>query len=208
MSENIALIGAPGSGKSSIAKEYALLVGGAKMSFADGLREEVAYALAAADALQNISRDAFAARQLVRHYMALMTNVDTKDTYRSLLQFWGTEFRRGVDDDYWVKRFTRRAERRGTAIAVDDCRFPNEYAALKKLGFKFVLLEPGDTTRELTAVQAKHESEKYWPKFKVDMKLPYKKGPRAQAMAIVKEFRDEAAPADDTAITDSPVAVV
>jgi hypothetical protein len=118
-----------------------------------------------------------------------MTSLLTKDKYRAFQQFYGAEWRRAQDENYWVKRFTLSYEKnRNVAVVVDDCRFPNEYKALKTLGFKFVRLEPGETTRPLTGEQAAHESEKYWRKFKVDLLLPYVKGPEQQASAILAYF--------------------
>jgi hypothetical protein len=74
---------------------------------------------------------------------------------RTLLQYWGTNFRRKQDPDYWVKRF---AERRETSLyanasdrllVVDDVRFPNEISTIRKLGGPIIWLErtvEGQTT--------------------------------------------------------------
>ena len=54
-----------------------------------------------------------------------------KDFFRPLLQWYGTEFRRGQDDLYWVKRLDYQIDD-DVINMVDDCRFPNEYEALEK----------------------------------------------------------------------------
>lgn len=47
---------------------------------------------------------------------------------RALLQWWGTEYRRAEDPDYWVKKLAARIEREAPAFAViSDLRFPNEF---------------------------------------------------------------------------------
>lgn len=52
----------------------------------------------------------------------------------SLLQWWGTEFRRYQDNDYWVKRIVEKISNGGFKdTVVCDMRFPNEAAAIKKL---------------------------------------------------------------------------
>jgi hypothetical protein len=179
---NIALLGEIGSGKTAVAKKL-----GTQLGFADALRLEVAWMLAGAESRDFITRNHQATVILVRHFHALMTSAHTKDTYRDLQQTWGS-MRRAEDPDYWVKLFLKAYEKhKGDAVVVvDDCRYPNEYKALKNLGFKFVLLEAGETTRELTPTQAAHESEKYWRKFKTDLTLPYDTIENTAAAALAK----------------------
>ena len=50
-------------------------------------------------------------------------------SFRTLLQFWGTEYRRSEDKDYWVKKaFSQCIDKR--IYVLSDVRFPNEYSAL------------------------------------------------------------------------------
>lgn len=54
---------------------------------------------------------------------------------RTLLQWWGTEYRRSVDPDYWVKRLAARLEADKPEIALlTDMRFPNEMSFVQEYG--------------------------------------------------------------------------
>ncbi|VVB52892.1 Uncharacterised protein [uncultured archaeon] len=51
-----------------------------------------------------------------------------------VLQFWGTEFRRNQDPDYWVKKIFASIPSNTDIALVSDVRFPNEAAAIKQRG--------------------------------------------------------------------------
>lgn len=174
----IALVGPPGSGKTTIADELSKLLGWERRSFATALKDELA------DALDTTTPAEY--RVYHRDYRDGMTYLDQKENYRPLLQAWGV-FRRGMDPDYWVKHLLRSVDDDQPFI-VDDCRFPNEYDMLVDRGFAFVRLAPGETVRELTLVAAGHESEIHWPKFNVDLELSYEAGPGNQALRIAEYF--------------------
>jgi len=54
---------------------------------------------------------------------------------RSLLQWWGTDFRRAKDPDYWVKRLRKTLEAHNPELAlITDVRFPNETDFIHQLG--------------------------------------------------------------------------
>jgi hypothetical protein len=57
---------------------------------------------------------------------------------RHAMQTLGTEWgRRCIGDDFWVRLWLRKADdiiAKGGRVVVDDCRFPNEAAAIRKLG--------------------------------------------------------------------------
>jgi hypothetical protein len=54
---------------------------------------------------------------------------------RSLLQFWGAEYRRAQDPDYWVRQLANTIELEKPQIAcISDMRFPNEMAFVLQYG--------------------------------------------------------------------------
>lgn len=186
MIARIALLGEPGSGKSTVGaawlarhrvntSDHRPL----QLSFADALKWELAKMLA---------DERFEATDL----FAMQKSALTKDRFRSMQQALG-QYRRFDNPDYWLNKvlsiidMAEQADRREgqtTFIVVDDCRFPNEEAALRERGFAFISLASGETTRPLTGAQAADESEAHWRKFAIDAVLPYKKGPEIQAAAI------------------------
>jgi hypothetical protein len=115
------------------------------LSFAGALREEV---MAAAHQLyeQNFGPDhpfnGHAAMRMVCAYFdqPFEENPLVDATYpygkqRVLLQWYGTEYRRAQDKDYWVKRGMYSAANSGADLVVfDDVRFPNEYTYIGAAG--------------------------------------------------------------------------
>lgn len=65
-------------------------------------------------------------------------------TPRSLLQFWGTEYRRSQDVDYWVKRALCKAVDSNILYVFSDTRFLNEVKAITDAKGKLVrIVRPG-----------------------------------------------------------------
>ena len=68
-------------------------------------------------------------------------------TVRRILQWWGTEYRRNQDPDYWTKAWSRKVEQLDLArihVLVDDVRFINELTAIKAHGGLIIKIErPG-----------------------------------------------------------------
>ena len=66
---------------------------------------------------------------------------------RRILQWWGTEFRRAQDADYWTKAWQRKVsgyDLEQVHILVDDVRFINELEAVRGLAGRIVKIErPG-----------------------------------------------------------------
>lgn len=71
----------------------------------------------------------------------------TAVTVRRILQWWGTEYRRAQDPDYWTKAWGRMIERLDldkTLVLVDDVRFMNELNVIRDHGGLIVKIErPG-----------------------------------------------------------------
>ena len=54
--------------------------------------------------------------------------------HAKLLQWWGTEFRRSKDPDYWVKQFKAAVNPKADIVMTTDMRFLNEAHAVRDLG--------------------------------------------------------------------------
>jgi hypothetical protein len=71
----------------------------------------------------------------------------TAVSVRRILQWWGTEYRRAQDYDYWTKAWERKLleyDLTATHVLVDDVRFINELMMIKKHGGTFIKIErPG-----------------------------------------------------------------
>lgn len=177
----IALIGEPGSGKSSIAAELAGLLEWDQLSFAGPLKSDMAMMLARKEtANQRCPVDYLT---LWGAYLDNMNDPATKDKYRPLLQAYGA-YCRAENKDYWLDR-TLNAMNADGHYVIDDCRYMNEYDALRARNFQFVYLRPGPTTRSLPIDQAAHESEQDWRSFGVIIDLTYEPGPKHQAERII-----------------------
>ncbi len=71
----------------------------------------------------------------------------TAVTVRRILQWWGTEYRRAQDPDYWTKAWGRKISEYDVEqiyVLVDDVRFMNELKVIKEHGGLIVKIErPG-----------------------------------------------------------------
>src|SRR5690606_31462169 len=71
-----------------------------------------------------------------------------KALYRPLLQWLGTDLvRETIDPNFWVNRLCDRFTAIDGPVVVDDMRFPNEAAALRSLGFRFVVIRADERFR-------------------------------------------------------------
>src|SRR5258705_8611646 len=128
----IGLSGKKRSGKNTVAKLIGTLTNLTikEVAFADALKEEVSKACG------------ITIKYLEEH----------KDNFRLILQGWGTDFRRGLqDDNYWTSKVEHDillAANTGTDICiVTDVRFVNEYNCLNKLGAVLIRVDrPSQST--------------------------------------------------------------
>jgi hypothetical protein len=65
-------------------------------------------------------------------------------TPRLILQLWGTEVcRRSFHDDIWVASLENKLRKVGTNVVISDCRFPNEFTAIKNSGGIMIRVKRG-----------------------------------------------------------------
>lgn len=63
---------------------------------------------------------------------------------RTLLQWWGTEYRRSVNPNYWVDRLAEIIAKEQPEVAlISDMRFPNEKSFVEKFGESIRVDRPG-----------------------------------------------------------------
>lgn len=99
--------------------------------------------------LLDIPRDSFA-RPLKAGLKAMGVIVDGPDKDRHALQYFGADYFRKKDPDWWVKPMaTNHLDMHNTGLVIDDCRFPNEYQWGKDNGFLMVRLK----IRSLTQIK-------------------------------------------------------
>ena len=88
--------------------------------------------------------------------LAMMHDSRTKEHFRLMLQWWGTEFRRRqFGDDYWLRQLQEWIETENEiqyfedqlVVLVPDVRFPNEADFIHQLGgFCIEITRPNDST--------------------------------------------------------------
>lgn len=119
-----------------------------------------------------------------------------KDLFRPMLQWWGTEFRRGQDPDYWVRILTSAIAQEikyGVTIPfappglypiiVTDVRYPNEADMIKRFGG-----EVWRIVRPALANEDQHISEHAMDDYSADRLLVNGDGINAFAADVVEEY--------------------
>ncbi len=155
----IGLTGRAGAGKTYVADKLTLAGSHYQVKFAYALRDEI--------------------EQKLGVEIPRLWEKPTSPEVRRLLQWWGTDWRRSEDPDYWVKRTMREADEAATnphlpdAIIFDDVRFPNEARAVQKRGGLIVrVLAPVEVrAARLGQLPLKHDSETAMDDYPVDMHI-------------------------------------
>lgn len=84
---------------------------------------------------------------------------------RALLQWWGTNYRRAVNEDYWIIRLAKRlAEEKPEIALVPDLRFLNEMAFCKQYGETLKVVRPhqGDVNSHPSETALAHLQDDAW----------------------------------------------
>lgn len=125
----IGIAGCMRSGKDTVAKLLMEELGklniiSERRAFADSLKEEIAHFL----------HDHFEPKYSYEYYLAQMYADETKEQYRLLMKWWGTEGRRYLcDKEYWLKRLDSWAINSSAAVlTIPDVRFINEIDFIKQ----------------------------------------------------------------------------
>lgn len=127
MSKIIGLAGKAGSGKDFCYDLIDRTVGAQRLAFADEVRYEV---------------------EAERSDLDVWTKPYTEEV-RALLQWWGTEYRRAQDPDYWVKKTVERIQASDAeTVVLTDVRYANEAKAVRDMGGLVILVHADDAVRK------------------------------------------------------------
>jgi len=121
----IGLTGYAGAGKDYVCDLLVEDYDAVRVAFADGVRLEIEDVL---------SPGTFSSHD---HKLPAVWAKPYSPEVRKLLQWWGTEYRRAENEDYWVDKGVGRIQRAGARfnlIVVTDVRFVNEAKAIQGLG--------------------------------------------------------------------------
>ncbi len=100
-----------------------------RFAFADALKREVAEASRAAGGLETLINN-------MRPQLPDWVQYEPRaEKPRTLLQWWGGDFRRGQDKNYWVRQVAQQIELEKPQFALlSDMRYLNEFAFCKEYG--------------------------------------------------------------------------
>lgn len=103
-----------------------------RAAFADELRKEVAHALLM-NALPNTASSAEIRGVFAACNVRMVYAKPTPEPMRKLLQWWGTEYRRGGDPLYWINKLARKLDCSKDWV-ISDVRFSNEAEWVRSQG--------------------------------------------------------------------------
>lgn len=149
----VGLTGLAGSGKSTVAALLRMR-GFHELGFADALRAEVDEAVVDNQPPPMPVGVRFCWNKLK---FGEVYQKPTSYAARKVLQWWGTEYRRSLDENYWVKRLEPLASITliSTPVVISDVRFPNEAACIWRLGGQVWKIQRS----EISVTVPKHSSE-------------------------------------------------
>lgn len=137
----VALTGAAGSGKSTAADYLIRHHGYERVKFAGPLKDMCRAIGLTEDHIEG-------------HLKEVPCDMLCGKTPRHLMQALGTELGRNlIGEDFWIRLWLHRVAA-AKRVVVDDCRFPNEAAAVRSLGGVIIKLEGRG------GIAGGHESEK------------------------------------------------
>lgn len=173
----VALTGLAGSGKDTVADTLVQHRGFVKLAFADALRSEISAAF-------NVESTLFTQRETKEHpisalavdhcldpaFVKCVANIfrvaglpqsllSTPRSPRQILQWWGTEYRRALNQKYWTDKLLAKmvtlVQQGHKRFVISDCRFETEAAMVRSLqGVVWQVVRPG-----IAPVPGAHVSE-------------------------------------------------
>lgn len=173
----VGVIGKKRAGKDTFGKALIEAHGFTRVAFADPLRQ----ALLALDPLVGISGTIERLRKLepglqASTYVRLRKLIDVvgweiaKDyvpEVRRLLERFGTDSIRSLDDDFWVRMAVEKIQATDGPVVVTDVRFPNEADRIRELGGSIVRVIRPDQVVDAGA----HECETALDEYREDVTL-------------------------------------
>jgi hypothetical protein len=108
-----------------------------------------------------------------------------KEMIRPFLVFWGTDFRRNLDPEYWIKKLDQQLSTE-TAV-ITDLRYLNEYEYVRSFGGKVIYLDRQITSGVTVGPANSHEAKNNsWLKLNADVCatwLTYPETPKGEEQA-------------------------
>lgn len=143
----IGLAGKSGSGKDLIADYLGERYNYRKIAVADAIRDEVSEFISMALLGETVHRPDIIPIEFKPVWEAYRKSVWAKPTspeMRVLLQWWGTEYRRNQDSNYWTERLAERIANSLENLVISDIRTPEEVAVVREAGGEvWFVLRPG-----------------------------------------------------------------
>jgi hypothetical protein len=131
----VGVTGLIGSGKDTIANYLTTFHGFKKESFANSLKDSVAYVFGwDREMLEGTTTSSREWREQVDIWWSERLDMPQL-TPRWVLQYWGTEVcRTGFHDDIWIASLENKLRNTKDHVVISDCRFANEVKAIKNAG--------------------------------------------------------------------------
>ena len=140
----IGVCGLIGSGKDTVADYLVTNYGYQRASFAGSLKDAVATIFNwDRSLLEGTTKEGREWREQIDPWWAAKLNMPQLSP-RWVLQQWGTEVARiNFHNEIWVASLENKLWRTANNVVITDCRFPNEFASIKRLGGKVVRVSRG-----------------------------------------------------------------
>jgi len=140
----IGIVGNIGEGKDTVAEYLETQHSFNRESFAGTLKDAVSAVFGwDRELLEGKTVESREWREQIDQWWADKLNMANL-TPRLVLQLWGTEVgRKGFHNDIWVTSLENKLRNINTNIVISDCRFPNEFTAIKNSGGIIVRVKRG-----------------------------------------------------------------